>query len=103
MAVSGTGKVQLREEIGLLEGELRRARLEAGWLREENQRMEYVIGREKAIKAQKDRMEQRALQGLGESMQEELEEMKYQAEQIEGRVTPYGFEQALNERFRITN
>ena len=42
--------------------------------------MEYVIAREKAIKAQKDQLEQRALQGLGESMQEELEDMKYQAE-----------------------
>ena len=80
MAVSATGKVQLREVIGLLEGELRRARLEAEWLREENQRMEYVIAREKAIKAQKDRLEQRALQELGESMQEDFEDMKYQAE-----------------------
>lgn len=80
MTVSSTGKVQLREEIGLLEGDLRRARLEAEWVREENQRMEYVIAREKAIKAQKDQLEQKALQGLGESMQEELEEMKYQAE-----------------------
>ena len=80
MAVSATGKVQLREVIGLLEGELRRARLEAEWLREENQRMEYVIAREKAIKAQKDLLEQRALQELGESMQEDFEDMKYQAE-----------------------
>ena len=64
----------------MLEGELRRARLEVEWVREENQRIEYVIAREKAIKAQKDQLEQRALQGLGESMQEELEDMKYQAE-----------------------
>jgi hypothetical protein len=80
VTVSATGKVQLREEIGLLEGELRRARLEVEWVREENMRMEYVIAREKAIKAQKDQLEQRALQGLGESMQEELEDIKYQAE-----------------------
>ena len=57
MTVSATGKVQLREEIGLLEGELRRARLEVEWVREENVRMEYVIAREKAIKAQKDQLE----------------------------------------------
>ncbi len=36
-------------------------------------------------------------------MHEELEDMKKEAEDIGGRVTPFGFEQALNERFRITN
>jgi hypothetical protein len=57
VTVSATGKVQLREEIGQLEGELRRARLEVEWVREENMRMEYVIAREKAIKTQKDQLE----------------------------------------------
>ncbi len=35
-------------------------------------------------------------------MQGELQDMKQQAEQLEGRVTPFGFKQALNERFKLT-
>ena len=42
--------------------------------------MKYVINRQKAIKVEKERLEQRALQNLGSVMNEELEEMKYQAE-----------------------
>ncbi len=53
VAETAREKVMLREEIGNMTSELRRLRLETERVREENQRIEYVVGREKAVREHK--------------------------------------------------
>lgn len=39
---------------------------------------------------------------MSEDLREQLSEVQSNAEEVSGKVTPYGFEQTLNERFRVT-
>lgn len=65
--------------------------------------MEYIIQREEDLMRDKEALEEKALLTVTDDLQDQLTELKQSAEQITGKVTPYGFEQTLNERFRKTN
>lgn len=93
-------KVEVRDEIAGMEIELRQIRDQIQQKQQENTNLEYLLRREEELRKIKAGLEEQALRALGSDMQEQLKEMQQEAQQITGKVTPYGFEQSLNEIFK---
>lgn len=96
-------KTEVRSEITDMDIELRRVKEQVLDIRLENKNLEYVLKREAELKKERHALEEKALLTVTDDLQDQLSELKSSAEQLTGKVTPYGFEQTLNERFRKTN
>lgn len=85
-----------------MEIELRRLKESLHEIRGENARFRTVIAKEEHLKKEKGKIEERALQTLADDLRDQLGDAESNAEAMTGKVTPYGFELALNERLRLT-
>ena len=72
-------------------------------LQVENRNLQYLMDREGDVIQQKEGLEKRALTVLSKDLSEQLTEMQENAEKLTGKVTPFGMEQILQEKFKNTS
>lgn len=72
-------------------------------LQVENRNLQYLMNREGEVIQQKEGLEKRALTVLSEDLSDQLSEMQDNAERLTGKVTPFGMEQLLQEKFKSTS
>ena len=95
-------KQKLRKEIAKLEAQIRSKRDQVADVQVENRNLQYLTDRENEVIRQKDGLEKRALTVLSQDLGEQLTEMQENAEKLTGKVTPFGMEQILQEKFKQT-
>ncbi|CDW75938.1 UNKNOWN [Stylonychia lemnae] len=97
-----TQKQSLRQEIAQMEIELRRIRDQVADKQIENKNLSFLIQKEEELKKQKNDYEKQALKTLSDDLEDQLSQLHNNAEKITGKVTPYGMEQVLQEKFQKT-
>ena len=95
-------KQKARKEIAKLEAQIRSKRDQVADIQVENRNLQYLTDRESQVIRQKDGLEKRALTELSKDLGEQLTEMQENAEKLTGKVTPFGMEQILQEKFKQT-
>jgi len=68
----------------------------------ENKNLQLLVEKEEELKKQKTKLEQEALKTLQIDLEDQIGELQNNAEKITGKVTPFGMEQVLQEKFRQT-
>lgn len=71
-------------------------------VRSENKSLDLVLAKEAELAKEKEKLEARALSVLSDDLHDQLSEMEETAKAVTGKVTPYGFEQTLQESMRET-
>ena len=62
----------------------------------------YLIDREEDLKKQKAKLEEEGLKTLSSDLNDQINEMQANAEKITGKVTPFGMEKVLQEKYHNT-
>eukprot|EP00347_Sterkiella_histriomuscorum_P020386 403338000 len=95
-------KQQLRSEIASMELELRKLRDQVADKQIENKNLSFLIQKEEELKKQKNDFEKQALKTLSEDLEDQLTSLQDNAAKITGKVTPFGMEQCLQDKFKKT-
>lgn len=96
-------KQKLRKEIAKLESSIRTKRDHVADLQVENRNLQFLMDKESVMISQKEDLEKRALTVLSKDLDEQLSEMQDNADKLTGKVTPFGMEQILQEKFKKTS
>ena len=86
-----------------MELELRRLRDQVADKQIENKNLQFLVQKEEELKRQKNEFEKQALKTLSEDLEDQLSQLQENAEKITGKVTPFGMEQVLQDKFKKTN
>ena len=96
-------KHKLRQEISKLEQQIRVKRDGVADIEVQNRNLKFLFDKENEINVQKDKLEGSALKYMSYDLDQQMAELQKNAQNMNGKITPFGMEQVLQEKFAHTS